>query len=145
MIETKFVSIGFSFVALVFVSACATLPQASDAERSESGDRITESEMSDASAVDAYGVVEQLRPQWLRARGVMSLRLGVGELPVVYVDDLRFGDILTLQTLPIIEIAEIRYVNARDATTRWGTGVAGGVIEVIRKGYGAGLRVPVHH
>jgi hypothetical protein len=145
MKETKFASIGVSIVAMVFVSACATLPQASDAEPSGSGDRITESEMSVINAVDAYGVVKQLRPQWLRSRGAMSLRLGVGELPVVYVDDLRAGDLLTLQTIPIIEVAEIRYINARDATTRWGTGVAGGVIEVIRKGYGAGLRVPVHH
>ena len=145
MKATKFASIGVSFVALVFVSACATLTQASDAERSGSGDRITESELSDINAVDAYGVVEQLRPQWLRSRGAMSLRLGVGELPLVYVDEMPYGDLPTLQTIPIIEIAEIRYINARDATTRWGTGVAGGVIEVIRKGFGAGLRVPVHH
>jgi hypothetical protein len=75
----------------------------------------------------------------------MSLRLGVGELPLVYVDEMPYGDLATLQTIPIIEITEIRYINARDATTRWGTGVAGGVIEVIRKGFGVGLRVPVHH
>jgi outer membrane cobalamin receptor len=54
-------------------------------------------------------------------------------MPVVYVDNVRFGDLETLQSIPITGIAEIRYMSGPDATTRWGTGVLGGVIEVIRK------------
>jgi hypothetical protein len=30
-------------------------------------------------------------------------------------------------------VREIRYINARDATTRWGTGVSSGVIQVVSK------------
>jgi len=43
------------------------------------------------------------------------------------------GELITLQNIPVAEIAEIRYISGPDATTRWGTGVLGGVIEVIRK------------
>jgi len=44
-----------------------------------------------------------------------------------------YGDLAVLQDIPLVEIAEIRFINGPDATIRWGTGVVGGVIEVIRK------------
>ena len=129
----RVVGFGVFCVVLVIVSACAGRTQTSHGERSSSRNRITAAEFEDANAIDAFGVVRQLRPQWLRARGVTSFRESRVELPVVYVDNMRFGDLAVLQDIPIGEIAEIHYISGPDATTRWGTGVSGGVIEVIRK------------
>jgi hypothetical protein len=56
-----------------------------------------------------------------------------GELPAVYVDNVRYGDLEVLRDIPLIEIRELRFINGPDATNRWGTGVVAGVIEVIRK------------
>ena len=56
-----------------------------------------------------------------------------GERPAVFVDNIRYGDLEVLRDIPLIEIREIRFVSGPDATTRWGTGVVAGVIEVIRK------------
>jgi hypothetical protein len=87
----------------------------------------------DVPAVDAFSVVQQLRPQWLRSRGVSSFRTSEVDLPAVYLDEMRFGELAVLQNIPVAEIAEIRYISGPDATTLWGTGVSGGVIQVIRK------------
>lgn len=120
-------------IALVFVSACAATTNTSPNGTAGSRDLIVESELSEVAAIDALGVVQRLRPQWLRSRGAASFQDSRGTLPSVYVDNMRYGELATLRNIPINEIAEIRYVSGPDATIRWGTGVVGGVIEVIRK------------
>ncbi len=98
-----------------------------------STDRIIPSELQGVAADNAYDIVQQLRPQWLRVRGPTSLMEPQGELPAVYVDNVRYGDLEVLRDIPLIEIRELRFINGPDATNRWGTGVVAGVIEVIRK------------
>ena len=119
--------------ALVFVSACAARSESVPGEESTFRDRITASELADVDAVDAFAAVQQLRPMWLRSRGATSFTEPMGTRPTVYVDNMRYGEIPALSAIPVAEISEIRYINGPDATTRWGSGVVGGVIEVIRK------------
>ena len=71
-----------------------------------------------------------LRPDWLRGRGPTSLSGGVPEV-LVYVDGQRMGGRAILTQYPVNSVREIRFHNATDATQRWGTGHAGGVIELI--------------
>jgi hypothetical protein len=52
---------------------------------------------------------------------------------LVYVDGVRSGDFSYLESLRIEEVERVRFINARDATTRWGTGHPGGAIEVFLK------------
>jgi hypothetical protein len=59
--------------------------------------------------------------------------LGTGNLPRVVVDDVSYGSIENLANLSANAVREIRYLNAADATTRWGTGYPGGVILVTMK------------
>ena len=92
-------------------------------------DLITEAEIS-ASAVyqNALEVVQSLRPTMLRPRS------GAGAQPVMlYVDNVRMSDMSALATVPANRVREIRFINARDATTRWGTGHDSGVISVTTK------------
>ena len=124
--------IWLSCAVLVFVSACAARSERVPGGESISRDRITTSELSDVDAVDAYTAVQLLRPLWLRSRGASSFTEPMGTLPTVYVDNMRYGELSALSAIPIAEISEIRYISGPDATTRWGTGVVGGVIEVIR-------------
>ena len=57
-------------------------------------------------------------------------------LPQVYVQGMRYGSIGELRLFRVTGIQEIRYVDARSATIRWGMGHSNGVIEVVelRKG-----------
>ncbi len=93
--------------------------------------RLTQAEMLETTATTVYEAVQQLRPTWFTPRGT-DPSSGDPLIPVVYVDGVRAGDLEFLRQLRIEEVERLRYINARDATTRWGTGVPGGVIEVSR-------------
>ena len=71
----------------------------------------------------------------LRSRGASSLGPVSNEdmLPRVYVDEVSYGSVSTLSNLNALQIKEIRFVSAQNATTRWGTGHTGGVILVTTK------------
>ena len=87
---------------------------------------ITESEISATAYQNALEIVTNLRPAMTRPRP--------GGGPVMfYLDDVKMMDLSGLSTVPANRIREIRYISAQDATTRWGTGHASGVILVTTK------------
>ncbi|HEU4566294.1 MAG TPA: hypothetical protein VFS05_16645 [Gemmatimonadaceae bacterium] len=96
-------------------------------------ERITAEEIAATQATNAYEVTRLLRPSWLAGRGPQSLRAEVSPYPVVYVDDQRMGGLEWLRTISAESVAEIRFVSASDATTRWGTGHPAGVILVLTR------------
>lgn len=108
-----------------------TASQPTNAPRSVRGpsDLITEAEINAGTNYqNALEAVQYLRPQMLRPRS------GAGAQAVVlYVDDVRMNDMNGLSTVPTNRVKEIRFINARDATTRWGTGHDSGVILVTTK------------
>jgi len=121
------------WVFLGLVSACAAPTQTIAPDSPASPQRIVPSELLDVVAGNAYDVVRQLRPQWLRSRGPTSVMEPRGELPSVYVDNMMHRDLEVLRDIPLSEILEMRFVNGPDATNRWGTGFVAGVIEVVKK------------
>ena len=74
-----------------------------------------------------YRAIQVARPQWLFARpqGNPSGRM---EAIPVYVAGNRYGDVGSLEQITVSSVKEIRYMDARDATTRFGTGHGGGAI-----------------
>jgi len=114
-------------LVLLILAACATTGGTSPG----SSDVLTRAEIENSRASDAYELLQQLRPQFLRGRGSVSMRNPAVGQPVVYKNEVRHGDIQSLRSILIEEIAEIRFISASDATTRWGTGHAGGVIQVL--------------
>jgi outer membrane cobalamin receptor len=112
---------------LVLVPACATSGE-SDSRRSS--DVITRADVEEITAQDAWDVVSRLQPRWLQSRGRVSIQSETAGEPLVYVDGMRFGRVNTLRQIHVDAIEEIRRISAADATTRFGTGHAGGVIMV---------------
>jgi hypothetical protein len=108
-----------------------------------SANRITEQEIAAGSYQTALDVIENLRPTMTRPRASSltssSGSSGVSEdrsasvNVVVYMDDIRLGDLASLRTIPAQQVREIRYISATEATTRWGTGHGSGAIQVIMK------------
>ncbi len=92
-------------------------------------DLITDAEINAGPGYqNALEVVQNLRPNMMRPRA------GAGAQPVrLYLDDVRMNDLNGLATIPANRVKEIRYINARDATTRWGTDHDSGVILVTTK------------
>lgn len=98
---------------------------------------ILESEINSRApdAGTALQVIQKLRPEMLRTRGTASPmdRTGESVQPKVYLDNIEYGTLSALTNVNASQISEIRFVNARDATTRWGTGHLGGVILIMTK------------
>lgn len=93
-----------------------------------SSDVITEAEINAGVYQNALEIVQNLRPNMMRPRA------GAGAQPVrLYLDDVRMNDLTGLATVPAGRVKEIRFINARDATTRWGTDHDSGVILVTTK------------
>jgi hypothetical protein len=125
-----------AFGLLLAAGACAT-GTTGGGSRSQS-DVITFEEIQESNVNDAYELVRQYRPRWLRGRGPQSFTTDVRNTttpgyPKVKVDELPPMDLESLRDIRIVEIAEIRYINPRDATLRYGTGFSGGIIQVITK------------
>jgi hypothetical protein len=70
-----------------------------------------------------------LRPRYLTTR-----RSDADIAPVVYLNNLRLGTPDQLSTMPADGVTEVRWLSAIDATTRYGTGHAGGAILVFTYG-----------
>lgn len=114
---------------LLVAAGCGTGGSGSSSYRS---DLITSEEIAEASGTNAYQIVRQLRPAWLRGRGAQSVN-AEASLPVVYVHQMRYGDVSTLRDFARGDLVELRFVDAATATTRYGTGHGGGVIEVVTR------------
>ena len=98
---------------------------------------ITAAEIAEraAEASNALQIVQKLRPQMLTTRGRFSPAdsSDAGARPKVVVDGVAYGQIENLVNVNAVSVGEIRYLNATDATTRFGTGYVGGVILVTTK------------
>jgi hypothetical protein len=92
---------------------------------------ITSEQIQETSLSVAYDVVQRLRPEWLRSRGPTSIGHTTAEWPIVYVNSGRHGDLDTLRTMAVVDVREIRFLSGPEATQRFGTGVSGGVIQVL--------------
>jgi hypothetical protein len=143
---------GSLLLALVaaIVAACATGPGAGDAApRSVRQSNVITAEdiQRAARSQHAYDLIRELRPQWLRSRGVQSLGGPTGSgapSPVaprereptgamvfsaaVYVNGARAGTSEILRQILARDLQEARYLNATEASARFGTDHHGGAI-----------------
>lgn len=126
-------------LVMVITSACASGSSSGGQRMSTTRDVITQEEIAAraADASTAFQIIQKLRPQMLTGRGyTMSTPndpTADQMVPKVYVDNVMFGEMSSLNNVAATQVLEVRFISARDATTRWGTGHVGGVILVSTK------------
>jgi hypothetical protein len=113
-------------LAMVAPLGCAT-PR-SGTKPSSDRNLLLSGEIERTSAVNAYDAVRQRRPEWLRRRGRSSIQNATADVLVIYLDGARLGSPQTLRSIAAGSILEIRHLDGPDATTRFGTGHAGGAL-----------------
>ena len=120
---------------VLVAAALASVACASKAGRivPPNGDLITADEIARSNASSAYEIVQRVRPAFLRTRGSQSIQNPTPPSPVVYLDGMRYGPVGSLAQIPAIGIVSIQYMNAIDATQRFGLGHEGGAILVSTK------------
>ena len=84
----------------------------------------------------AYDVVRTLRPRWLRSRDLV-LRGGdtepiTTEGPHVYLNDVDQGDVDYLRTIPAELVAELRWLSANQAASRFGPTNGPGIVVTLK-------------
>lgn len=115
------------FSILLVTAGCAGM--AGDGSVSSGGmDMIQREEVLAANRGSAYEVIEVLRPQWLRMRSEQSV-LGEDGI-LVYVDNVRYGDLDSLRGVNARDIFQVQRFNATAASQRWGPGHSQGVISI---------------
>lgn len=131
----RFARTATAFMAsmVILTSACASGGASADGtdRPSTRRDIITQAELIDIAATNAYDAILRLRPAWFRTRGQAGTQGGGIK---VYIDGVNAGDLERLRVMSIDRVREMRRISASDATTRWGTGHTSGAIEVITRG-----------
>ncbi len=133
----RFLSLVLVFVLAPVVSACASSPDTPFDEDGETATRtaranstlIVRAQLMELTDRSAYEAVATLNRSWLRSRRGVSLTSGPAFARVV-VDGVPRGELGSLRQMTIGNIETMRLLSAPDATTKYGTGYPGGVIEV---------------
>jgi hypothetical protein len=116
---------------------CATAGGGSgtgDPGRRASRDVIAEAELEGMGELSAFEAIRRLRPVWLRGRGQSSF--SGSEVLRIYRDGSFYGEDRSLEAISVKTIREIRFLDASEATLRFGTGHPVGAILVTSKGGG---------
>ena len=130
-----------SLVLAVLASACsasANTPLGQEFETAAAATRgtvnlIVRAELEQAAGQTAWQAVENLRGRWLQPVRGRSFVSGPAYARVV-VDQTTRGDLQQLRSMIVDDVETMRRLSPSEATTKYGTGYPGGVIEVTTRG-----------
>lgn len=112
-------------------TTAASATRAAAALARGSSNVIVEAELATSGVANALEAIQRLRPAMLRGRGGAHVSDGSGtDQIMVYVDGIGTGGLQSLTSVALLNVKEIRYISATDATTRFGTNHAMGAILV---------------
>lgn len=121
--------VGLSLMAVLY--ACAS---SSGAPREGVGSRgaLTAADIDMTRHPDAHTLLRALRPEWLEVRGPTSV-MGQSAVKAVYLDGRYLGGVTELRTIRTVTVQSIEHFDGPEATQRWGSGYAGGVIYILSR------------
>jgi hypothetical protein len=117
-------------VLLLLVSACHQ--QVSTGHGSQRY-VITQEEIEASSASNVYDLIAQLRADFLKDRGPISIRTNQHERAVVFLNDQEYGILETMRNIPIGRVSEIRYYPGTEAVNRFGAQYGGGIVYLVSR------------
>jgi hypothetical protein len=116
-------------IALVVATLLVACASTGSGDGRGVGNVLTYDDLVATNETNLYMAIQSLRPRWLRTRGQTS---AVGATVVtVFVDGSPRGEASDLMGMPLIDIVDITYLSASEATFRFGTiAGSGGSIEI---------------
>jgi len=121
-------------VLLSLVAAACTAGSRGPGEPRRDRNLLTQEEMAPLESFTAWEAVQRLRAMWMRPGGIRNSANPAGHYPTVFVDGAPYGPMEVLRTFRVLDLEEIRYVSATDATIRYGGQYQGGVILLKTRG-----------
>ena len=133
----RLLSLVLVLVITSVLSACASSTNTPFGEGGETALRaaggsstlIVRAQLDRFTGRSAWEAVETVKPRWLQIQRGTSIVFGPAYARVM-IDGVARGELDELHRLSAENIETMRYLSAPDATTRYGTGFPGGVIEV---------------
>ena len=131
----RFLSLVLILVLAPVVSACASSPGTPFDEDGETATRtargsstlIVRAQLEQLTGQSAWDAVERFNRRWLNdRRGGVYAR--------VVIDGTSRRDLNVLSQMSTDAVESLRFLSSGDATTKYGTGFPGGVIEVTTRG-----------
>jgi len=119
--------LGFLTLLVLVLSACASGGSGSGEARRDRNALVAE-ELEPLIQFTAWDAVQRLRPNWMRPGGIRNSANPAGHYPYVFVDGAPYGAMESLRTFRVETIEEMHFVDATDATIRYGGQYQGGVI-----------------
>jgi len=91
---------------------------------------LSEEEIQQSNATNAYELIRLKRPEFLRAHGpkAVTSMASSSRLPVVYLNGMRYGYPEDLTKIPAESVKEVRYLNDVDANLQLGLGHSAGAV-----------------
>lgn len=115
------------------LNACAAAHSSRTPRPSRSANVVGRAELAPFADRSVFEAMSALRPQLM----AISIR-GDRDGPTVYLDGVRIGDVHALHAIRISNVSEVSWLNAADATTRFGLGNTRGAILVSTRSPGRG-------
>lgn len=114
-------------------SASSDAPAATQPANTSSRNTLTQQQLSATNANSLYDAIEKLRPEWLTSRGATSVTNAAPTLASVYMNGTMLGKTDYLRDMRVLDVTEVRYWDAGQASARFGMGHPRGVVELTRK------------
>lgn len=94
---------------------------------------LTREELARTNSDNLYEAIAKLRPEWLTSRGPTSATDITPASADVFMNGTLLGKADYLRQMRLLDVAEVRYWDAGQASARFGMGHPRGVIELTRK------------
>ncbi len=130
-------TLSLALVALTLLTAACASGAGSRGGSGSGPNILIAADLQGFTGLSAYEALERLRPGWLRGRSAAFTQADGRVFPAVFLDGRPWGDLESLHQIDIIQVGEMRFISASDATTRYGTGFPAGIIAVSTRRQGA--------
>lgn len=115
----------------VALTACASNSAGGGSGRSRDAP-ISAEELEKWSNEDLFTVIQRARPTWLQSRAIYT-GIGRQEISIILDGIVQQSGSDLLRSFLAGDAREVSYMNARDATTLYGTGMSAGAIVILTK------------
>lgn len=112
-------------LAALSVSACASADSRGVSGRT---DMLMRWEIAESIQSNAFDLVRQMRPTWLRVRGPNSINSN--QTVTIYLDGVRMGGVESLYSIPVMTVEQMRFLSPPEAQSRFGLNNTAGAIAV---------------
>ncbi len=115
--------------AIIVASACASAAKTPARQHNV----VTAEELLRAGDVNLYEALGQLRPAFLRSRGIITGATSPAAPIQVYIDGMRMGEPDHLRQIFAKNVAEVRFLEPQQAIARFGGNNTGGALVIVMK------------